>query len=158
MKVILCMCPNCNNISRLSDFQISLKGKIPKTWLDEYELNLRKLEQKEEKFGLEEKKIREIAIARGRKQVPKLIRKYMDEKLSKLKYDPYDIKALLHPIDFVVFNGMNRDQMKDIVLLSRTTSNPNLTELHKGIAKVVSEKSYDWKVLRVSDDGQVDYE
>jgi len=69
-----------------------------------------------------------------------------------------DIKALLHPIDFVVFDGMNKDKMKHVVLLSRKTTNKNLLQFHKGIARVVDDKAYDWKVVRVSEDGKIEYE
>ena len=82
----------------------------------------------------------------------------MDEKFAKLKYDPYDIKALLHPIDFVVFDGNHQEMLKNIVLMSRKTQNENLLQLHKGIARAVTDRKYDWKTVRVSEDGQVEYE
>jgi len=156
LKVVLCMCPECNTISRLSDLHIRATGKAPKTWLDEYELNVKNIESQEEKFEEEVEKIKESAIERGRAQVPILVRKAMDERIAKLEYDPYDIKVILHPIDFVVFDGMNNEEIKNIVLLSRT--NQLLQVLHQGIARTVEEKAYDWKVVRVSDDGQVEYE
>ncbi len=134
------------------------KEKAPVTWLDTYEKNLDKFADKENEFAIEEQKIREEAIQRGREQVPKLVKNSMDPRIVALKYDPYDIKALLHPIDFVVFDGMNKNDMKDVVLLSRKTENPHLTTLQKGIAKAVEEKLYDWKVVRVSNDGDIKYE
>ena len=156
LKVILCMCPECNTISRLSDLHIRAAGKAPKTWLDDYKLNVKNIDSQEEKFEEEKQKIKELAIERGRAQVPKLVRKAMDERIAKLEYDPYDIKAILHPIDFVVFDGMNNDNIKNIVLLSRT--NQSLQVLHQGIAQTVKDKAYDWKIVRVSDDGRVEYE
>ena len=152
------MCPKCNNIMHLSELHLRAKGKAPKTWLDTYNSKVEAIERKEEKFEDQESSIREKARERGRARVPQLIRKSMDERFAKLKYDPYDIKALLHPIDFVVFNGMNKDKMKDVVLMSRKTSNKNLLPLHKGIARAVEDKAYDWKVVRVSEDGTVEYE
>ncbi len=152
------MCPKCNNIMHLSELHLRAKGKAPKTWLDTYNSKVEAIERKEEKFEDQESSIREKARERGRARVPQLIRKSMDERFAKLKYDPYDIKALLHPIDFVVFNGMNKDKMKDVVLMSRKTSNKNLLQLHKGIIRAVGDKAYDWKVVRVSEDGTVEYE
>lgn len=152
------MCPECNALMRLSDLQLSAKGKAPKTWLDDYEKNIEKIDDKEDLFSKQEKKIRDKANERGRAQVPKLIKKSMDAKFSKLNYDPYDIKAILHPIDFVVFDGMNNDKLKEIMLLTRKTSNSYLQELQKGIAKAVEDKKYDWKVVRVAIDGEVEYE
>lgn len=158
MKTIHCMCPECNNITRLSDLHLRAKGQAPVTWLDTYEKKLEKVADKESKFAEEEQKIRDEAIQRGRAQVPKLIKKAMDPRIVSLKYDPYDIKALLHPIDFVVFDGMNKNNMKNVVLLSRKTENSHLTILQKGISKVVEKKQYDWKVVRVSNDGEIKYE
>lgn len=152
------MCPKCNGLMRLSDLHLRAKVQAPKTWLDKYELQLMNHEKKEEKFKDQESKIREEARARGRKKVPRLIKKSMDEKFAKLKYDPYDIKALLHPIDFVIFNGMNKNKMKDVVLLSKKTSNKHILQHHKEISNAVKNRNYDWKVVRVSENGEVEYE
>jgi len=143
---------------RLSDLHLKAKTPAPKTWLDRYESGIDTIEKREDLFDKQKSKIREKAIERGRAKVPILVKKSMSKQFTKLNYDPYDIKAILHPIDFVVFNGMNKDAMKDVVLLSRKTSNSNLDVLHKGIEKAVNEKSYDWKVVRVSAEGDVKYE
>lgn len=158
MKIVLCVCPECNSLMRLSDLHLRSKEKAPKTWLDVHELKISIVERKEDKFDDEESAIREKAIERGRAKVPSIIRKSLDDKFAKLNYDPYDVKALLHPIDFVVFDGMNKDKMKDVVLLSRKTTNKNLLQFHNGIARAVDDKAYDWKVIRVSEDGKVEYE
>jgi len=158
MKIVLCVCPKCNSLMRLSDLHLRSKEKAPKTWLDVHESKISIVERKEDKFDDEESAIREKAIERGRAKVPGIISKSLDDKFAKLKYDPYDIKALLHPIDFVVFDGMNKDKMKDVVLLSRKTTNKNLLQFHNGIARAVDDKAYDWKVIRVSEDGKVEYE
>ena len=158
LKTVLCVCPECSSLIRLSELHLRSKGKAPKTWLDDYELSQQKIDRREDRFEDIEDEIRQKAVARGRRQVPKLIRKSVDNKFAKLNYDPYDVKALLHPIDFVVFNGMNKDRMKDVVLLSRKSNNPFLNKIHKGISSAIRDKAYDWKVLRVSEDGKVDYE
>jgi len=114
MKIVHCVCPNCNKISRVSDLRLNSKDKSAKTWLDKYDSKINSIEKKEEKYLEEENEIREKARERGRAMVPNLIKKSMDEKFAKLKYDPYDIKALLHPIDFVVFDGNHQEMLKNI--------------------------------------------
>jgi len=143
---------------RLSDLHLRVKAKAPKTWLDDYEFNVDKIMAKEDSFAQVEKKIREAAIARGRAQVPILVQKSMKKDFAKLRYDPYDIMPLLHPIEFVIFNGMNTNEMKDVVLFSRKTSNQYLNKFHNGISNAVRKKEYDWRVIRVFDDGRVKYE
>lgn len=157
-KTILCMCPECNHISRLNELPLRAKGMAPKTWLDDYESNVSKVDDQVAKFEEEEEGIREKARALGRAQVPKLVRQSMDKQFAKLEYNPYDIKALLHPIDFVVFDGMTDKEMKDVVFLAKSTTNQYLQNLQSGIAKTVQEKAYDWKVVRVTQDGQVEIE
>ncbi len=102
--------------------------------------------------------MREKAREKGRAQVPKLVRQSMGAEFAKLKYNPYDIKALLHPADLIVFDGMTDNKMKNIVFLSRFTSSKYIQVLQKGVAKTIRSKNYDWKVVRVSQDGQVEIE
>lgn len=152
------MCPKCNEIVRLSDLQLRAKGKAPRTWLDDYQVDTEKADEIEAKFEEEKEKIKEEARERGRAQVPELVRQSLDEKFAKLSYNPYDIKALLHPIDFVVFDGMTDEEMKNVVLLTKSTDNQYLQTIHNNIARTVEDKNYDWKVVRVSQDGQVEIE
>lgn len=157
MKIIHCMCPKCESIMRVSDLKLRSKEKTEKTWLDDYNTEEKNLDSQEEKFAEEEKSIRELAVQQGRLQVPKLVNKSLNKNFSKLKYDPYDVKAILHPIDFVAFNGMNKGQVENVTLLSNKSANPFMQSLHSAIAEAVKNKSYDWKVMRVSQDGEVEY-
>lgn len=157
-KTILCVCPKCNSLLRFNDLHLRAKGKAPKTWLDSYDFNVQKIEGQETKFDEKEENIREKARERGRAQVPILVRKSMDTQFAKLKYDPYDIKPLLHPVDFVIFDGLNKKSLDNVILLSRKTTNTNLGILKKAVANVIEKKQYDWKVARVSVDGQIGYE
>jgi predicted Holliday junction resolvase-like endonuclease len=151
------MCPKCDNLMRVSDLQLISKEKTGKTWLDILDAKTKKIDYKEEKFKEEEENIREQARERGRKQVPKLINESINKNFAKLNYNPYDVKAILHPIDFVVFDGMNKGQVEDVALISNKTTNPHMNNLHKAIAKAVKTKSYDWKTLHVAQDGEITY-
>ena len=157
-KSILCICPKCNALSRLSDLQLRSKQKAPRTWLDDYDLTKQKLSEQEAEFEEKECEIREKAAERGRAQVPEIVRRSMNSQFAKLPYDPYDIKPLLHPVEFVVFDGMNKGELDNVTLLSRVSTNKYLQDMQKAVAKVVNEKQYDWKVVRVSLDGDVEFE
>ena len=157
-KTILCLCPKCSSLLRFSDLHLRSKDKAPKTWLDDYEFTVQKVREQESEFAEKEGEIREKAAERGRAQVPEIVRKSMDTQFTKLSYDPYDIKPLLHPVEFVVFDGMNKGSLNSIVLLSRLSMNPNLQNLQKAVARAVEDKLYDWKVARVSLDGDVEFE
>jgi len=157
-KTILCLCPKCNSLVRFSDLHLRSKEKPPKTWLDDYEFNLQKIREHERDFDGKEGEIREKAAERGRLQVPEIIKKSMHSQFAKLPYDPYDIKPLLHPVEFAIFDGMNKGSLNNIVLLSRLSTNQNLQNLQKTVAKAVEERLYDWKVARVDLDGNVEFE
>ena len=42
LKTILCICPNCRSMLRLSDLNLRYKKKAPTTFLDEYKLKEKK--------------------------------------------------------------------------------------------------------------------
>ena len=156
---ILCVCPCCGKMMRLSDLHLKYSGKAPKTWLDKHESKLLTLEKKEELFEEKESEMRNKSIERGRKQVPRLINKCLSPQFRKLKYDPYDIKAIMHPVDFIVFDGLNKkEKVKNVTFLSMKTSNQEQNMIVESIRKTVNKKKYDWKVARITIDGKVDFE
>jgi len=158
-RKILCICPCCGKMMRLSDLHLKYSGKAPKTWLDKHESKLLTLEKKEELFEEKESEIRKKSIERGRRKVPILIKRCLSSEFRKLKYDPYDIKAIMHPVDFIVFDGLNKkENVKNVTFLSMKTSNQEQNIILESIRKTVNKKKYDWKVARITIDGKVDFE
>jgi predicted Holliday junction resolvase-like endonuclease len=156
---ILCVCPHCGEIRRLSDLHLKYAGKAPKTWLDTYESKIVRLMEKEELFKTQEKEIREKSIERGRKKVPKLVEKCLCPEFKNLKYDPYDIKAIMHPVDFIVFDGLNEGQeLESITFLSRKPLNQEQKTIIGSIGKTVDNGDYEWKVARITLDAKIRYE
>jgi len=144
---------------RLSDLRLKYKGKAPRTWLDTYDTKLKRLQIQEEQFDEEESKIREAAHERARKKVPRLICKCIDKGIARFKYNPYDIKILLHPVDFVVFNGLNDGKkLKDITFLSKGTKDPSLSQIRNSLITALDNERYDWHVARVSVEGNIEIE
>jgi len=155
----LCICPCCGGMMRLSDLHLRYTGKAPRTWIDKHELNLVSLEKKEELFEEKEDKMREKSIERGRRKVPILIKKCLCPEFRELKYNPYDIKAIMHPVDFIVFDGLNdQAKLKNITFLSRKPSDQEQNTILESIRKTLDKKNYDWKVSRITMDGKVEFE
>ena len=69
----------------------------------------------------------------------------------------YDLNQT-YPLFLQTFDGMNQDQMKDVILLAKGTTNPHMLTLQKSIKQVIESQSYDWKVARVSINGDVEIE
>jgi hypothetical protein len=57
-----------------------------------------------------------------------------------------------------LINGLNKGDLKNISLLSRKSKSPIIHNLQENVAKVIDEKMYDWKVLRVSLKDDIEYE
>ena len=155
-RTILCLCPCCGKIVRLSDLSLRYKGVTPTTWLDAYEKSLSRLERQEERFVEQEETIRELARERGRIKARKTIKSLVQTALPGCQYDPKDIKAILDPIDYVVFCGMaNQPKIDKIALLSKSTEIPRLIKIRHSIQSAINAEAYEWHVVRVKENGDI---
>ena len=165
IKTVLCLCPNCSSLLRVSQLQhLRSTAAAPRTWLDVYDEQIKKLKIKDDRVSLkedklysQEKEMRKKSAERGRKKVVNTVLKSMDDYFSKKKYNPYDIKPIIHPVDFVIFNGDNADQVSEVVFLSKKSKNPNLAALQKSVDECVEKKNYDFKTAKISNEGKVTF-
>jgi len=157
-RKILAVCP-CGKLHRVSDLQLKSKTEMKeRTWLDEFEIENNKLLAAEQAFEEQKEKLRQTEIEKGRKEAEKVFYKAVCPSLRKLKLNPFDIKPILHPIDFIAFNGMaNEESISDIRLLAREQC-AILDPIRKQIKKVVEAKKYDWQVARIGDSGSIQLE
>lgn len=154
-RSILCVCPCCGELVRLSDLKFTHRGKAPRTWLDTHEGEIKRLVKKEEKFEEQEEELREAAREKGRKKIPGIIRK-IDPTFTKLRFHPKDIKALMHPVDFVVFEGLaDGNRIRNVTLVARTRRAPRLTSIRQSIKKAIDKENVEWQTLRVDAEGQI---
>jgi len=153
LKTILCVCPCCGELVRASDLHLSYKGKAPKTWLDKYDAELQRLEARRAAF--EVKGIRDRAVARGRLQTISRVNSCLEPGLAICNFNPYDIKALYHPADFVVFDGLDYKELNKIVFLD---SKRRGDSVQKSLKSSIKEGSYDWRLARVTEIGGVEFE
>ena len=157
-QMILCVCPKCRNISRFSDLRIISTKKTPETWLDVFDKKLASLQTKEDDFSSKEAAIRKEAAEKARKQLPKLIRQSLSDQITSLKFNPYDIKPILYPIDYVIYDGMEKGAIDNVIFLHNKNKNAKMNELHKSIHTTVENEEYDWKVARISREGSLEIE
>ena len=157
-QMILCVCPKCRNISRFSDLRIISTKKTPETWLDVFDKKLASLQTKEDDFSSKEAAIRKEAAEKARKQLPKLIRQSLSDQITSLKFNPYDIKPILYPIDYVIYDGMEKGAIDNVIFLHNKNKNSKMRELHKSIHTTVENEEYDWKVARISREGSLEIE
>ena len=98
LKTILCLCPHCSSLLRVSQLHLRSTAAAPRTWLDDYDEQIQKLKikddgvsRKEDKFASQEDKIREKSRERGQGRVVSTVLKSMDDYFSKKKYNPYAV-------------------------------------------------------------------
>ena len=157
-QMILCVYPKCRNISRFSDLRIISTKKTPETWLDGFEKKLTDFQAKEDDFLSKEDAIRKEAAEKARKQLPILIKKSLSDQIASLKFNPYDIKPILYPIDYVIYDGMEKGAIDNVIFLHNKNKNAKMNELHKSIHTTVENEEYDWKVARISREGSLEIE
>ncbi len=157
-RKILAVCPCCGDIHRVSDLRLKSKAEAEKTWLDEYDIESQEMSDKEQIFDEQEAKLREESIEKGRKIAEKAFYKALCPSLQKLKLNPYDVKPIFHPIDFIVFNGMaTQDEISDILLLTREQC-ATLDPIRRQIRKAVDAHKYEWQLARIDERGKISME
>src|SRR3989338_8622101 len=104
LRKILCLCPCCGELVRVSDLKLKVKGSKINTWLDDYERKQQLLANKVESFEEKKSKLREKAVEIGRKEAHRVFNNAISPEFKALKLDPFDLKPIFNPIDFIAFN------------------------------------------------------
>lgn len=152
---ILVVCPGCGEIYRLSELKIFYRGKVKHTWLDNLRAKEQKVERMEEKLEEEREQIKAEAQEKGRKQLPKLLRKCLPV-ICAHGYYPQDVKALFDPIDFVVFDGMNlKQKVKQVVLFDGPPADKRREKIQTYIKAAIKKGNYDWHTVKLDDEGRI---
>ena len=168
LRKIFGVCPCCGELFRLSDLEIHEKKMTSKEtrggkkkdfdWLERIELLEEKADNLETRIEERESGVREAAREAGRKAAEKAmelaIRK-VDSVFTPAKLDARDSKVIFHPIDFVVFNGLQHRNIDKIMMLDRKPQNKAHDELQKKIISVVKRKAFEWRTIHVAEDGLV---
>lgn len=158
LRQIFTVCPCCEEIHRLSDCKLYQRTKPPVDWKEKLDKEIDRLERMEEKLQEKIEAARILAREAGRKSADKVVKK-IDPVFYPLKLNPNDAKVIFHPVDFLVFNGMNNhigdNSIKQILLLDKNNKSGQSLSIQKSIEKVVQTKSYEWLTLRVDNDGKI---
>ncbi|MFC0772670.1 Holliday junction resolvase-like protein [Terrimonas alba] len=158
LRQIFGVCPECDEIIRLSDGKLYQKQKPENDWKENIDREIYKLELLEEKIEEKIKTAREAAREAGRKAAKKIIRK-IDPIFHPLGLDCNDCKVIFHPVDFVVFKGMNSTSgdcsIKELLLLDKNSKNGESLSVQKSIEKAIHNENYEWLTLRIENNGNI---
>lgn len=148
------ICPHSGEIFRLSDCKVFLRTKPKRDWKDELDHESDRLDGMEDRLDQKEEQLREAARKKGRIQALQMI-KSLDPVFTPRNLNPDDAKVLFHPVDYIVFNGMKADAMKNLLLLDRSGATQERRALQQSIEKTISGGNYEWVTISIDDDGKV---
>ena len=152
------ICPGCDNFFRLSDCRIFLKKKPILDWMDKIDLESERIDKLEQRLKQKKKQLQAKASKEGRRLAQLTVRK-IDSIFTPRKLNPDDAKVIFHPIDYVVFNGMNTaTSLKNIVFLDRKAKQSEHKRIQKSIERIIDREKYEWQTLRVLRDGKIKVE
>ena len=158
-RKILCVCHDCGRIVRLSDLKLKTKAETESTWLDYHEYRERLLSQREAEFDSVKVELREAARVEGRRQAEVVFNKAIKQDFRRMNYDPIDIKPVLNPVDFVVFQDMNKKkEISDLVFLSKQLESPLINRLREQVKASIEKNHYEWLVARIDEKGKIEFE
>ena len=150
------ICPHCEELFRLSDIRISYRKKFARDWYDRLEKQEERID--DERMNLEEtlKAIREKAKERARQKYLPGMLKQADPVFTPLGYYPQDVKAVFDPMDFVIFDGMNKaGKVRRMVFMDEYSTDARVRRIQSSIEDAISKERYGFQSIRLTKDGQI---
>lgn len=104
-----------------------------------------------ERWKLEaEPDIRRDAVRRSRAVVTGKVTEHLVPLMGEFPYNPKDVRFLGSPVDLVVFDGMDNDDLNEIVFVEvKTGPSARLSTRERRIRDVVRAGSVRWQELRL---------
>jgi predicted Holliday junction resolvase-like endonuclease len=94
--------------------------------------------------------IRADAIQRSSSVVSGKVTEHIAPYLPSFPYNPRDARFLGAPIDLIVFDGLDEEDLREIVFLEVKTGNSTLNTRERRVRDAILEKRVAWKEFRVS--------
>jgi len=96
-----------------------------------------------------EANIRADAIRRSSAVVSGKVSEHLAPYMAGFPYNPKDARFLGTPIDFLVFDGISDDDLREVVFLEIKTGGSNLTTRERRVRDAVVTGRVSWKEFRV---------
>ncbi|MGQ0816064.1 MAG: Holliday junction resolvase-like protein [Gemmatimonadota bacterium] len=101
--------------------------------------------------------IRQDAIDRSRSVTIGKVTEHMAPWLPRFPYNPKDARFIGSPIDMIVFDGCDDEDMRRIIFLEIKTSTSGLTTRQRQIRDAVLAGKVEWRELRVPTHAKVNH-
>lgn len=152
---ILCLCPHCGEVNRLSDLRLSTRGVPKRTALDLLDDEDERLAKAEDRLDAREQELRAVASAAGAKAAKKRLRR-IDPVFSGSGLDPQDVKLIFDPVEYVVFRGDAARDIREILLVAEPPSSSASERAKDSVAAAVRKGNVEFATLRVTEEGGIE--
>jgi predicted Holliday junction resolvase-like endonuclease len=124
------------DLERVTAEQRNLARREASTALDEWK-------------GQSEASIRQDAIDRSRSVIIGKVTEHLTPWLPSFPYNPKDARFIGSPIDMIIFDGADEDELRRIVFLEIKTSSSGLSARQRRIRDVIRSGRIEWQELRI---------
>lgn len=98
----------------------------------------------------EEKKIREDALKRSKNVVKGKVSEHLLPLMDKFRYNGKDCRFIGTPIDYIVFDGLDEDSVKEVIFLEvKTGEHAKLTSRERLIRDAIQDGRVRWEVINI---------
>ena len=76
-----------------------------------------------------------------------------------MKLDPFDVKPILSPVDFIAFKGMNKNGgISEIAFICKETNLPTIQLIQDQIKNKIENGKYNLEIVKVDETGNLKFE
>lgn len=154
LKRIYVICPCCGEPFRLSEATLYTKSAPPRTVFEQMEDARLRLERRIEKFDENEDAIREEARRLGQLEARRRLREIAPFFVAR-RIDPQDVKLLFHPVEYVVFRGMQTDRCASVDFIDHPATNRECERIQRSLDGAIKAGNLEWQTFRINADGRV---
>lgn len=151
---ILVICPCCGEINRVSETRPYLRGAKPHTRFDQLDAELRALDRIEDKLGERLSRLREQAQERGWTKARRRLKR-LDPTFCGCGLEPQDGKVIFDPVEYVVFDGMTRNMLRQVLFVGESARNKAQERIQTSLHWDLEQGHLEFATLRVTIDGNV---
>lgn len=97
----------------------------------------------------EEDAIRQDAVKRSQSVIVGKVTEHLVPFLPEFPWNPKDARFIGSPIDFLVFDGLDEGQLRDVFFVEVKTASSSLTAREKQIREAVEGRRIGWREIRI---------
>ena len=146
---------------RLSESEIFGREKQPRDWLSKIDTQIADLEVRIERAEVRYNTKRQLVVEQERRATEReTFRKIkrLVPHFSASRFNTRDLKVIGHPIKFISFDGKDEGRVKKIRLIDFHADSKPQEKLHQSLERTLKSGNIEWQTLRITDDGNVEYE